>query len=394
VIRQAISCDICASEKKQTNHWFVAYEQTGELRVSGWNSRNRLRPGSKHLCGQTCLHKLVDEFMANTIATRPAAFCGEEVDVDEFLQPVQTRPEAHVGARHEARHESRPDAHSDFRSELSSDLRAAARPDPLPKRRPAPLPEARPEPRSEVRSEPGSDPGSDLSSDLRVAARPDPLPKRRPAPRPESDSEVRLEAVLNPGSTSVNFVPASTPSSTPPRRRATSKARPKSAVAKMVESYISDAGLASQSSYSDESFTANSSYGDAMPTSNPPRVSAGRTSTPVFADADEYESSARLVSPEEAIAIKRAMNTPYQAPARPAMETMSRASFESMPAPAAARAISSRVPVQEPEPFVDEVPHYASRNWRAEAWEREREREREQRSINQHGKIPARRRVN
>ncbi len=71
MIRQAITCDICASEKRQTNHWFVAYEQAGELRVSGWNSRNRHRPGSKHLCGQTCLHKLVDEFMAKAIAVRP-----------------------------------------------------------------------------------------------------------------------------------------------------------------------------------------------------------------------------------------------------------------------------------------------------------------------------------
>lgn len=70
MIRQAISCDICATEKKQTNHWFVAYEQGGELRVSGWHSRNRLRPGSKHLCGQTCLHKLVDEFIAKAIAIR------------------------------------------------------------------------------------------------------------------------------------------------------------------------------------------------------------------------------------------------------------------------------------------------------------------------------------
>jgi len=70
VIRQAISCDICATEKRQTNHWFVAYEQGGELRVSGWSSRHKLRPGSKHLCGQTCLHKLVDEFMAKAIAVR------------------------------------------------------------------------------------------------------------------------------------------------------------------------------------------------------------------------------------------------------------------------------------------------------------------------------------
>ena len=70
MIRQAISCDICATEKRQTNHWFVAYEQAGELRVSGWSSRHKLRPGSKHLCGQTCLHKLVDEFMAKAIAVR------------------------------------------------------------------------------------------------------------------------------------------------------------------------------------------------------------------------------------------------------------------------------------------------------------------------------------
>lgn len=72
VIRQAISCDICGAEKKQTNHWFVACEQGGEMRVSGWNSRNRLRAGSKHLCGQTCLHKLLDEFLARTIEGRPA----------------------------------------------------------------------------------------------------------------------------------------------------------------------------------------------------------------------------------------------------------------------------------------------------------------------------------
>ena len=70
MIRQAISCDICGGEKKQTNHWFVAYDQGGELRVSGWNSRNRLRPGSKHLCGHTCLHKLLDDFMAKAATAR------------------------------------------------------------------------------------------------------------------------------------------------------------------------------------------------------------------------------------------------------------------------------------------------------------------------------------
>jgi hypothetical protein len=82
VIRQAISCDVCSSEKRQTNHWFVAYEQRGELRLSGWQSRNRLRPGTKHLCGQTCLHKLVDDFMAKAIASRPQTRATSAVEAE------------------------------------------------------------------------------------------------------------------------------------------------------------------------------------------------------------------------------------------------------------------------------------------------------------------------
>jgi hypothetical protein len=83
VIRQAISCDICGAEKKQTNHWFVAHENGGEMRVSGWNSRNRMRLGSKHLCGQTCLHKLVDDFMARDVAARMQRGIPDDVDLDE-----------------------------------------------------------------------------------------------------------------------------------------------------------------------------------------------------------------------------------------------------------------------------------------------------------------------
>jgi len=70
MIRQAISCDICGAEKKQTNHWFVAYTHAGELRVSGWKAAGRMRSGAKHLCGQTCLHKLVDEFIAAHVSSR------------------------------------------------------------------------------------------------------------------------------------------------------------------------------------------------------------------------------------------------------------------------------------------------------------------------------------
>lgn len=89
MIRQAISCDICGAEKKQTNHWFVAWEQAGELRVSGWNSRNRLRTGSRHLCGQVCMHKLADDFMARVIAQKTKAPDAEETEAAEIPQAAR-----------------------------------------------------------------------------------------------------------------------------------------------------------------------------------------------------------------------------------------------------------------------------------------------------------------
>jgi hypothetical protein len=88
VIRQAISCDICGAEKKQTNHWYVACEQGSEMRLGGWNSRMRQRPGAKHLCGQTCLHKLVDEFMARASAAR-----GTSPAVADTAEPAPPRTE-------------------------------------------------------------------------------------------------------------------------------------------------------------------------------------------------------------------------------------------------------------------------------------------------------------
>lgn len=94
MIRLAISCDICGAEKKQTNHWFVAYEQGGELRVGGWNSRFCKRAGSRHLCGQTCLHKLVDEFMAQAIEGDRATVAAEQSAAEAISAEARAVPVA------------------------------------------------------------------------------------------------------------------------------------------------------------------------------------------------------------------------------------------------------------------------------------------------------------
>ena len=106
MIRQAISCDVCGAEKKQTNHWFVASEVAGELRLAGWTSRMRQRAGSKHLCGQTCLHKLVDEFIARTLSGRPAVVPAESAysatprsEVDASLTSPAAYIETDITAR-------------------------------------------------------------------------------------------------------------------------------------------------------------------------------------------------------------------------------------------------------------------------------------------------------
>ena len=86
MIRQAISCDICSREMQNPNHWFVVYDRGAELRVIRWGMRPRLRASARHLCGQTCLHKLVDEFMARPAAQRDVA------------SPEETGPAQIIGA--------------------------------------------------------------------------------------------------------------------------------------------------------------------------------------------------------------------------------------------------------------------------------------------------------
>jgi hypothetical protein len=78
LIRQSVSCDVCGTEKRQTNHWFVALEVSGELRLSALNIRSRSRADAKHLCGQKCLHKLVDDFMERSMTARTQPAAGEQ----------------------------------------------------------------------------------------------------------------------------------------------------------------------------------------------------------------------------------------------------------------------------------------------------------------------------
>ena len=99
---------------QRTNHWFVAYDQGAELRISGWNSRSRLRAGAKHLCGHTCLHKLVDDFMARTLAVRVPLVPEDKTGAQQKLpRPTTARNDTQL----DFVHPHRPDQLEPRRSE-------------------------------------------------------------------------------------------------------------------------------------------------------------------------------------------------------------------------------------------------------------------------------------
>lgn len=65
MITQSISCDMCGVQKREANHWFIAYKEAHEIRISGWASPRCLSAGTVHLCGERCVHKFLSDFIAH-----------------------------------------------------------------------------------------------------------------------------------------------------------------------------------------------------------------------------------------------------------------------------------------------------------------------------------------
>jgi hypothetical protein len=89
MIRQAINCDMCGAEKQESNYWFVAYEQGGELKVRGWESPQNSRKNAKHLCGQKCAQRMMANFMATLAAAGHVGEPSKEVAPDTVDRAVK-----------------------------------------------------------------------------------------------------------------------------------------------------------------------------------------------------------------------------------------------------------------------------------------------------------------
>ena len=93
MIRQAINCDMCGAERlESTSFWFVADEVGGEIRLRGWESPKSSRRKAKHLCGQKCVQRMMDNFTASILAGLQAGKIAKEA-LPEGAQQTQAETE-------------------------------------------------------------------------------------------------------------------------------------------------------------------------------------------------------------------------------------------------------------------------------------------------------------
>src|SRR5215470_3087948 len=99
MIRQAINCDMCGAERvESTSFWFVADELGGEIRLRGWESPKKSRRNVRHLCGQKCVQRMMDNFTASLKAGQQAGKTSKEPAAQTAHQMVESRPsDAHDG---------------------------------------------------------------------------------------------------------------------------------------------------------------------------------------------------------------------------------------------------------------------------------------------------------
>jgi len=95
MIRQAINCDMCGAERLETtSRWFVADEIKGEIRLRGWESQQKARRNARHLCGQKCVQRMMDNFTAGILAVQAGKAATKEMLESPVAAAVVAAPAA------------------------------------------------------------------------------------------------------------------------------------------------------------------------------------------------------------------------------------------------------------------------------------------------------------
>lgn len=69
MIKETAICDVCGAEKKEVNNWYVITATSDRLIVDTWGKASSDEKSvGKHVCGQACAHKLLNEFFERRAA--------------------------------------------------------------------------------------------------------------------------------------------------------------------------------------------------------------------------------------------------------------------------------------------------------------------------------------
>jgi len=61
-----VLCEVCGIEKKETNHWYMVGKKADKFLLLAWHEQSQRN--YRHVCGQQCGHKLLDEFFQKVSA--------------------------------------------------------------------------------------------------------------------------------------------------------------------------------------------------------------------------------------------------------------------------------------------------------------------------------------
>lgn len=67
--KKVYECDQCKAQKKDTNHWLLAFvNNKQEIKFMPWNNDFFDSHDVKHLCGEQCATKELNQWLADRLA--------------------------------------------------------------------------------------------------------------------------------------------------------------------------------------------------------------------------------------------------------------------------------------------------------------------------------------
>ena len=78
----ATTCDVCGTQKKETNHWFFAVSSAKAFQVRTADSAFSIRKPAvkRNICGEACSHKALSQWLQGLQDAKTANLANEDAN--------------------------------------------------------------------------------------------------------------------------------------------------------------------------------------------------------------------------------------------------------------------------------------------------------------------------